>query len=153
MNRIEDPSWEAYPNTILEFGSIPKIAIDLRQPITVDTRQALKEIGFETTFTVLTACNPLGTIADQEENRSRTGQLEMELKALGVVMVPADGVSPDGKHREGGYAVAIPVTRAETLAKKFGQSAFFCFDGDQFWIMPALVQVEPMSLPGPLSKA
>ena len=66
---------------------------------------------------------------------------------LGATVIPADGVSPDGMHREKGWVATIPLTQAKTLAKNYGQAAFFWFDGDQFWIMPALVQAEPIALP------
>ena len=139
--------WETYPNTILEIGTDSKLAIDLRRPIVADTQQWMKQMGFETTFAVLTACNPPERPASEEENRRWTGELEGNVSALGVPLTQADGVSPDGKHREPGYAVAIPIETAKTLAKQFRQAAFFWFDGAQFWIVPALAQAEPIALP------
>lgn len=147
MKHTEDPSWEAYPNTLIEFHGVRKITVDLRGPIKADLRQALKGIGFEAAFAILTACNPFGHHADEKENCRRTNELANDLSDLLVTMIPADGVSQDGNHRERGYAVAIPRPQAKTLAMKYGQSAFFWFDGEQFWIMPALIQAEPISLP------
>jgi len=139
--------WETYPDTVLELGSDRKVSIDLRQIVNPDTRQRLKNIEIETPFAVLTACNPFERHASEEENGRRTGELGEELRAIGVLVTSADGISSDAKHREAGYAVSIPLARAKALAERYGQAAFFWFDGEKFWIMPALVQAEPIQLP------
>lgn len=139
--------WETYPNTILEIGTDSKMVIDLRRPIVAGTQRGLKKMGFETAFAILTACNPPEHLASEEQNRRRTGELEGNVRALGVPFIQADGVSPDGTHREPGYAVAIPIETAQMLAKQFRQAAFFWFDGAQFWIVPVLAQAESMPLP------
>jgi hypothetical protein len=102
-------------------------------------QQALKSIGFEAAFAILTAYNPFGHHADEKENCRRINELVNDLNDLLVTMIPADGVSLDGNHRERGYAVAIPRRQAKTLTMKYGVSAVFWFDGEQFWIMPALI--------------
>lgn len=141
--------WETYPNTILEFSGVQQLAIDLRRPILSDSQRALKAIGFAKSFAVLTACNPLERPASDEDNKRWTDELEKELRALGIRVTKADGVSPDGKHREAGYALGIPMETAKALARKYGQAAFFWFDGEHFWIVPALVQADPIRLPLP----
>lgn len=139
--------WETYPNTNLELGTEPKLVIDLRQAVPPQTIHALKQIGLQTSFAVLTACDPLERPASQEENRRWTNELGSKLRTLRADLLPADGVSTDGAHREVGYAAAIPIETATDLAKRFRQAAYFWFDGKRFWIMPALVRAEPVPLP------
>ncbi|MBA3339623.1 MAG: hypothetical protein H0T54_07765 [Geodermatophilaceae bacterium] len=61
--------------------------------------------------------------------------------------MPADGVSRDGTHREAGVAVSMLKTNARLLATKFGQSAFFWFDGTAMWIIGAVVDAPDQRLP------
>ena len=67
MGQKEDPSWEAYPDTILDIGDSPKLTIELRHAISVETRRAFKERGIGPAFAVITAYNPLGRDTDLEE--------------------------------------------------------------------------------------
>ena len=47
---------------------------------------------------------------------------------------------------EDGRPVVDPQT-AHTIARHYGQSAFFWFDGHAFWIIGAAVTAEPVRLP------
>lgn len=139
--------WEVYPQTILEIGANPQVVIDLRQPITAEAHEALKRLGLVDTFAVLTAYNPPGWPSGEEDNQRRTRALEADVESLGRTYRIAIGMSPDGRHREPGYAAAISREQATLLAKKYRQAAFFWFDGRQFLIVSILLQADPVSLP------
>lgn len=153
-----DEKWRAYPNTILEFAGRPPLRLDLRERVTDDTRAALAALGLATAFGVFTAENPAGENAEDapteraEERRERANdrrisQLERELDARGVAYVPVDGVSPDGRYRE--HCIATLTTRddAVALARRYAQLALFWFDGEAFWLLPALASKRATRLP------
>jgi hypothetical protein len=129
MRPQDDPSWTAYPNTILEFFGTRVLRLDLRSLAAPEDVQPLREIGLAAPWAVVTAWNPHGLEVDEHTTRVR-----------------ADGVSPDGLHREEGVAVALSLEEARGLAESFGQSAFFWFDGECVWLMPALIHTEPRRL-------
>lgn len=139
--------WEVYPQTILEIGTNPQVVIDLRQPITAEAHEALKRLGFVDTFAVLTAYNPLDLPSREEEDQRRTRALEADVLALNCTYRSADGRSPDGRHRELGYAAAMSRTDATRLAEQYKQAAFFWYDGAEFSIVPVHVQAKPVRLP------
>jgi hypothetical protein len=143
----DDPSWDAYPHTILEFHAGQTVRIDLRQSVTAAAHAALTAIGLNQPFAVLTAFNPTGQMIDEAANRRRTEALRQRLTDRGLLVIPTHGVSPDRSHRETGFAVAIPQEEATGIAKEFGQSAMFWWDGTRFWIHSALVSYPPRPLP------
>jgi len=147
MRISDDPSWLLYPNTILEFHTLTPFAIDLRQPLSLETREHLGANGLGEAFAVITACNPRGNRHSEVDNARFAGELEAHVRRLGLHVVHVDGVSPDRLHREKGVAVKVTREDATTLATEYHQSAFFWFDGEQFWIVPALVHAEPIPLP------
>ena len=147
MRTSDDPSWLLYPNTIFEFHTPTPFAIDLRQPLSIQAREHLLLNNLDRAFAVITACNPRGQRHGDVDNTRLAGQLKARLSQRGLQVVRVDGVSPDGTHRESGVAVKLTREDATTLAIHYQQSAFFWFDGEHFWVVPALVHAEPISLP------
>jgi hypothetical protein len=98
-------------------------------------------------FGVVTAANPLGRRLLDVENARRHTELEAELVAGGSCFRPADGVSPDGRHREPGFAVWLPESGVRNLAERFEQTAFFYFDGTEFWLVTTNGTRNPVRLP------
>jgi hypothetical protein len=153
-----EEKWRAYPNTILEFAGSPPLRLDLRERVTDDTRAALAALGLGAAFGVFTAENPAGENAEDapteraEERRERANdrrnsQLERELDARAVEYVPVDGVSPDGQYREHCIATLVARDEAVALARRYAQLALFWFDGESFWLLPALATKPAMRLP------
>lgn len=147
MQPHTDPSWNAYPQTILEFHGAQTVRIDLRQSLTEADGAALSAIGLGQPFAVITAYNPAGKTTDESANRRRTEGLRQRLSDRGGPIIPTQGVSPDGRHREPGFAVVLAREDAIAIAMEFDQSAIFWWDGSKFWIHPALVSDSPRPLP------
>lgn len=142
-----DPSWHHYRNTVLEIFTEPPITLDLRKPIPPDAFSRFCKAGIGPQFAVITACNPHGRASSEEENRQRTAEMRAYLEQRGDVWVRADGVSPDGLHREEGAAIGMRQWDAPLLARHFEQSAFFWYDGEIVWLHGALVKAPPVPLP------
>lgn len=144
----KDPSWSRYPETILELRlQKGTITIDLRRPLTQPERQTLATSGTSVAFAVITAFNPVGRQSSEQENESRHESLRETLIRDSIPFVQADGVSPDGAHREAGISIWVNQDAASSIAERFKQSAFFWFDGRAFWIVGALVAAAPILLP------
>lgn len=90
----------------------------------------MEERGIGPTFVVVTACNPHGQQLSDSWNRRLTRALREDVVRLGVVWEPATGVSLDGTHREEGVVLSLARNDAIELARKFGQTALFWFDGE-----------------------
>jgi hypothetical protein len=143
-----DSSWSCYPQTVLELHDPEHIvAIDLRRLLTEEQCRTLTTIGPSPTFGVITAFNPVGRQAASTDNAARHERLRESLTCSAAVHVPADGVSPNGSHREEGFAVWLECDAAASFALQFEQSAFFWFDGQSFWVIGALVDAAPLRLP------
>lgn len=143
-----DPSWLFYPETILELLHPERpVAVDLRRPLTRAKRQTLRTLGPGPSFAVITAFNPVGVRVSPTENDLRHEQLRADLERSAVPHLRVDGVSPDGCHREEGFAVWLERDASTSLATRFEQSAFFWFDGEAFWVVAALVDAAPLRLP------
>lgn len=148
MQSSHDPSWDLYPETVLELHSVDgTVRIDLRDPVTPALATRLAHLGPTASFAVITSDNPYGRERASAENARGRAVLGHELEGRTVLHVHADGVSPDGAHREQGYAVWLDVEDARHIARAHGQSAFFWFDGTAFRIEGALVSALPRELP------
>jgi hypothetical protein len=148
MEPADDPSWALYPETILELRLGDRtLRVDLRERLPPGLPRQLAKVGPQKAFAVVTSDNPCGRHREGAENRRDGAELARELQARGAFHVPADGVSPDGSHREQGYAIWCGVEAARRLARTHGQSAFFWFDGSGFRIEGALVEARPQRLP------
>jgi len=142
-----DPDWARYPETILLFDSRPSLRIDLRSPLSPRERATLAQIVIAGEFAVITASDPQGKDLGSDENAGRTVARENRLRALGHSFIRVAAKSPDGSHREASMAIPTSKAQAIQLAREFGQVAIFWYDGDRFWIVGALADVEPIALP------
>ena len=137
--------WGAYPETVITFPD-SGLVVDLRRPVNPMLRQRLGEIGLSGSFGVVTACNPLGGQVDAAANRRLTTLLAS--RAAGYAgSRPAVGGSPDGSHREPGWAIPAPLDELRRLAADFLQNALFWFDGEKFAIIPVHGAGEALPLP------
>jgi hypothetical protein len=142
-----DPSWRHYAHTILEIELDPPMRIDLRRAIAPSIAERLRRASPIGQVSVITPYNPRGRCLGDQENERRLCILVSELEAKRLPFARADGVSPDGLHRECGVSLPIPVNDAVTLAIRFGQSALFWFDGSSMWLVPALLGGKRRLLP------
>jgi hypothetical protein len=140
-----DPRWATYPDTILEIHTSPPLRVDLRVLPSAEMARRLRELGIGRAWGTVTAHNP-GRLVERAVNEQREKELTAAVEALGVPFLAADGISPDGSHREPGYAIGGDQDGVVALACEFGQSAIFWFDGEAFWIVPALVGDGPIRL-------
>ncbi|MFT4570061.1 MAG: hypothetical protein ACI8TX_002438 [Hyphomicrobiaceae bacterium] len=129
------PEWEHYPNTILEIYRDGLLRVDLRLPVDESARNELSNLGLGPRFAIVTACNPHGRSLDAADTHRRIEALDTEIATLPCHFLRADGVSPDGQHRERGFAVDLPQKAAVELASRWQQAAIFWFDVYQFWIV------------------
>jgi hypothetical protein len=140
--------WEHYPQTILEIYRDGWLALDLRRALGPAEVDAIAALGLGRDFSIVTACNPGARRLDERENHLRTEALETEVAALDCRFLRADGVSPDGAHRERGVAVNLSVEAALALAARWQQAAIFRFFEERFWIVDASGQGNPsLALP------
>lgn len=148
MNSEQDPGWDLYPETVLELHLAEGLLrMDLRERVTPAVVARLVRLGPSASFAVITPDNPHGRERDAAGNVTGRAELARTLRERGVVHIRADGTSPDGAHREQGYAVWLDIEDARRLAREHGQSAFFWFDGAAFRIEGALVCAPARCLP------
>jgi hypothetical protein len=77
---------------------------------------------------VISGCNP-GYRASDEENDRRHEQLGERLRDMGVDLMPAVGMSPDGSWVEPSWAVSsLDLDVVCALGREFGQVAVFVID-------------------------
>jgi hypothetical protein len=143
-----DGTASLYLQTVLAFGEGPDaFCVDLRQAIDRRVRRRLHRIGLVDPFAVITACNPKGQVLSEPENRERSVALERELRRLGLPVFAVEGHSPDGAHREPGYAAPLDHWEAREIGCRFGQNAVFWHDGARMWLLGAIVDWPPTPLP------
>jgi hypothetical protein len=140
-HRAESPS--ATGPRAIPAGRV--LRIDLRDAVPKGLSVELARRGLGGPFAVVTACNPGGLGAGprpggrEEGEAERTARLETELRALGCPSpLRVDGCSPDFRHRERGFAVPLPESRALELAARHDQAAIFWWAGAAFWLVGAL---------------
>ena len=144
----DDPSWTLYSQTVLEIESdTGHCTVDLRKPVGEMVRGALARCGLQQPFAIVTACDPHGRPLPPGENAQRTATLGTELRLAGVLLATVTGRSPDGQHAEPGFACALPRSEAVALARAWGQSALFWFDGDRFSLLGGYVEAPDTPLP------
>src|SRR5262249_44477814 len=129
--------WSDYANTILEFQTADGCRVDLRSPVPPSTVARLAQLGLGAEFAVVTPWNPRGIPTPDTLNKARLERMRSDLEKSGCRLVPADGVSPDGAHREPGFAVSLPLKESVALAHVWEQAGLFWFDGTAFWLVPA----------------
>lgn len=156
--QLEREKWHAYPDTLLHFAGPPRVTVDLRRPVDELTRSSLETLGLGDPFAVLTAENPEGENAEDEEsparegerqreNAARTSRLLSDLDEAALHHVAVEGSAPDGDYAERCVAVVLGRADAVALAERLGQLALFWFDGSRFWLLPAQADQEPTPLP------
>jgi hypothetical protein len=142
-----DPDWPRYPETILTFLTNPPVEIDLREIPPARAIADLAAAGFDKPFAVLTAFDPRGHDLSAAENEKRRRELDARLTKSGYKFVSVDACSPNRTHCECSVAVVMPQEKAIGLARELEQVAIFWFDGRRFWIVGALMEVDPLMLP------
>ena len=148
MRSEADPSWGEYPNTVLEISyDRARLRVDLREQLQRAQVDALRGLWPGGRFAVITPCNPRGSPVSEHANRARVDDLAARLVREGIPSCRADGVSPDGAHREPGFAVPLELDAAVGLAAEFEQSALFYFDGERFLLVPVLMSGLAIPLP------
>lgn len=145
-----DPDWHKYPDTVLHFKTSPAVRIDLRKPVGKDGAAALRAIGLEQPFAVLTAQDPGGRDESADINEKLAAKLDRRLVSEGARFLHVDACSPDGSHCESSMAVSIDREAATALGRELEQVAIFWYDGERFWIVGALVGGDPVMLPRPV---
>ncbi len=148
MSAATDPSWHLYPETILELHApTGLVRVDLRQPVEPAVANRLALWGPCESFAVVTSDNPEGRERDTILNENGRAQLARVFSSRGEFHLRADGMSPDGAHREHGYAAWIDIAEARERMLLLRQSAFFWFDGVAFRIEGALANSPARPLP------
>jgi hypothetical protein len=151
-----DPRWRYFFETVLVVRppGEPPFEIDLRRTPRSGLGEELARRGLAGPFAVITAYNPFGHPRDAAANSRRDRELAVRLATLGskapqsVAPIRVDGRSPDGSHVEPGYGVLLPLEEARALAREFGQTAIFWWDGEDFWIVEAVEEGRRVRLPG-----
>jgi hypothetical protein len=138
--------WASYGDTILRFPGAG-LDLDLRHPIGEAERKELRRLGLSGTFSVVTACNPLGVVLDPIANRRLSSQFDCVVLRQWPDARRADGFAPDGAHGEAGWALPGPIEPARDLAARFFQRALFWYDDDRFSIVPVHAPGPILSLP------
>jgi len=138
--------WASYGDTILRFSGAG-LDLDLRRPVGEAERRELRRLGLSGTFSVVTACNPLGRLLEPASNRRLSAQFAAVVVRRWPDARRADGLSPDGSHTEAGWAIPGAIEPARELAARFFQRALFWYDGVQFHIVPVLAAGPVRSLP------
>lgn len=142
-----DPDWARYPETVVRFEGDEKVQIDLRELVTVESRDALRAMDLSAPFAILTAHNPRGEDAPPADNARRQAELEAVVAGAGFRFVRVDCCSPDGEHCECSLVIVCEQAVAVDLAKRFDQVAIFWWDGAAFWIVGGTVIADPVMLP------
>lgn len=140
------PVWGNYPETVLQFPGAG-LNIDLRQPVSPRSLQALATAGLAGSFAVVTACDPLGGPLDPSANQRLSAVFAALVQDRYPGARPAHGISPDGAHLEPGWAIPAPLEEIRGLAARFLQNSIFWFDGVRFSIVPVTLAGPHLMLP------
>lgn len=143
------PAPDAWSRTVLAFAPAaaegPRLEVDLGLEPPSDLPERLARLGLAGPFAVVTAHNPAGdpdtgaAAVDGPANAARTARLLDALASRGLpAPARAEGRSPDGAHREPGFAVPLSEPEALELARAFDQAGIYWWDGASFWIVPAM---------------
>jgi hypothetical protein len=86
-------------------------------------------------FAVITGFATTGEIWSEEKNQAADSALQAELVALSIWSCRVTGVSPDGRHREPGWAADIDLSAAQNIGAAFKQDAIYWVDGDNLSVV------------------
>jgi hypothetical protein len=145
----ETDVWGDFPETVLYFHGPEPLTVDLRAQVTAHQREEFIKLGLEHSFGILTAQDPRGKTQSADRNAHLAMNLQQELTAARTHYVVVDACSPDHSHCEASVAVLLSQKAMVALACRYDQLAIFWFDGTRFWIVPALANAPPLSLPVP----
>lgn len=139
--------WGPYPETILDFHSEPPLRIDLRQQVADAARKSLISMGFEHSFGIVTAHDPMGVVQSAAANAALDASLQAAVAECGVAQSWLDACNPDGSHCERSVAIALDLQSLIELAYRYEQLALFWYDGETFWIVPVRSTAARLKLP------
>ncbi len=142
----EPPLIVAWTGAVLVFAG-SDLVIDLRGEADAGLPRRLAELGLAGPFAVVTPCNPRGRVVDPQENDRRVAAAAAVLAGRGLSTVPVDGQSPDGSHREAGWAVSVARPEALALAREWEQEGLYWWDGARFWIVSVAGDWPDIALP------
>lgn len=140
------PVWGPYPDTLLRFPGAG-LVVDLRAAVTPAIAADLARLGLGSEFSVVTACNPRGRLLEADSNQRLGAVLAAVVTRRWPGARPAWGESPDGDHREPGWAIPAPIEVTRDLAAGFFQDGLFRYDGRDFFIVPVLAGGPLVRLP------
>jgi hypothetical protein len=147
MDRIDQSMLaNTFPGTLLHFTE-HGLVIDLRRPLGREVRGQLAAIGLGDGFCVITADNPNGRTQSDSQNAAAMHRLREAVVTLDADATPCDGTNPEQTHREQGLAARIDRARGIELGRAFEQIAIFHYDGDTFWLVPAMAEGPARQLP------
>ena len=139
-----------FPETLLQFPD-HGLVIDLRKPVDAAAREGIASIfassGRAMSICVITADNPNGVVQSDSRNAAAFEDLQKAVAAMRVTSVACHGTNATLTHRERGLAVKIGPDQGIVLGRKFEQIAIFHFDGEAFWLVPALAEGPARRLP------
>ncbi len=94
------------------------------------------ESGWPDDFTIVTACNPIGSRdASEADNQTMDARLHHTLVERGFQPFRVTGGSPDLKHQEPGWGfVGADLTTAAEISAQFKQEAFFRIESGRVFI-------------------
>lgn len=139
----DDPGWHAYARTVLEFHLPGRPRVDLALPLDAAARATFLLAGLPGAFGLITPENPRGhdattTVNEERWQRFRAGP--------GHGKVRVDGHDPHSSRHERGVAMVRPRDQLLQLAREWGQSAIYWYDGDLMWVVGALTIAPPWPL-------
>lgn len=88
-----------------------------------------------TEFAIITAHNPKDQSTDAAQNLAKDRELHECIEPLNVTYFRATGASPDGTHREAGWAAAISKDAAVQLGKSFHQTGIWWVSANQLTLI------------------
>lgn len=121
--------------------------VDLRRRMDRQTLVRLRNSGFERSFGIITAQDPMGEAKSAAVNAALAASLQEETDGLTVTRVCVDACSPDQSHCERSIAIALDEQSLIDIARRYEQLAIFWFDGEAFWITPVYSRNERLRLP------
>ncbi|HEY5087064.1 MAG TPA: DUF3293 domain-containing protein [Gemmatimonadaceae bacterium] len=142
-------AWGDFPDTVLHFASATTFSVDLRRDIDGATSAYLSCLGFERSFGVVSAQDPMGVTPTATANADLAARLQTEVAAMRAAYACLDACNPDRSHCEKSIAIALDLQSSIALAYRYNQLAIFWFDGESFWIVPVYSDNAVLRLPAP----
>ncbi|WP_434356840.1 DUF3293 domain-containing protein [Parasalinivibrio latis] len=87
-------------------------------------------------FAIITAANPFSGLLDDAHNARRNQSFAANLSIKAIPFCEITGKSPDGSWKEPGFAVAVPLDIAITLATEVEQNAIYWVEDNRVYLVP-----------------